>query len=255
MKFCYFAFILLFALCQVKAITQQQNLDIQECIKQIGLVSCKKLDQDCIEEAQKMKGCVQTCQNINNYTGENFKKCLQSYCISTNKIVQNEIDEIVNCIKLNSVVLQFGCALFIFQYQYSINNEISDLGAAGLVSGLEKLKNLSNLTMDLEFNQIGDEGTYNLGSSIAKCTNLANLTLNLKSNEIVNSVSSLGSCLAKCTYLQNLTLQLNKNIVGASGASNLIAGLSNCTNLSYLNLDLQQKQIISFGFYQFLIKK
>ncbi|KAL4505156.1 hypothetical protein ABPG72_016223 [Tetrahymena utriculariae] len=94
MKLFYLAFIALLALCQVKAITQQENLDMQDCFNQIENISCKKIDQICKDQAIKMKKCVETCQNIENKSVESFKKCLQSYCISINKDAQDQINKI-----------------------------------------------------------------------------------------------------------------------------------------------------------------
>ncbi|EWS76815.1 hypothetical protein TTHERM_002653407, partial (macronuclear) [Tetrahymena thermophila SB210] len=59
-------------------------------------------------------------------------------------------------------------------------NKIGVEGASGLGSGLGKCTNLSNLTLNLNYNKIGDKGASGLGSGLGKCTNLSDLTLYLR---------------------------------------------------------------------------
>ncbi|EAR96613.1 transmembrane protein, putative (macronuclear) [Tetrahymena thermophila SB210] len=112
MKFITFTFLALIAFCAVQAQNQDQ-VNLLNCLdrKQSDLQeTCKQDNQDCLNEAQRVKTCAQECSNFQVYSAQQIKNCLPK-CSSTNAAIQNNLQVVINC--LSSTFLQFAFVLTI----------------------------------------------------------------------------------------------------------------------------------------------
>ncbi|KAL4467896.1 hypothetical protein ABPG74_013231 [Tetrahymena malaccensis] len=120
-----------------------------------------------------------------------------------------------------------------------------------LLQQLKKLKQLTNLAIDLQYSQTKDKG-YSLQDLFQQ--SLTNLTsINIKFGQFDDYfLVHFGQTISKLLNLQNLTLFLRNQRIGKQTAHKLCSALVKCERLQYLFLDLEQLSSILIFFQYFL---
>ncbi|KAL4481929.1 hypothetical protein ABPG74_008018 [Tetrahymena malaccensis] len=124
-------------------------------------------------------------------------------------------------------------------YTQKSNNRLNDQQVLELASGISKLTNLSSLCFSLKGNKITKKGAQNLTSSLTKCRKIENFRNKIKDE----GVQKIGSELLKFSKLSYLSLSLCNNQITNEGVKNLCNSLSKCSSISKLSLGLKQNTI------------
>ncbi|KAL4484486.1 hypothetical protein ABPG74_019663 [Tetrahymena malaccensis] len=205
-----------------------------------------------------------TMTNLSNLQIEQWD--IQIYDKINDEGVFNISSALLNLVKLSTLELSFPqiqyflFQLFVIHYFYKKyqnififtqrESRISDKGALDLINNLSKLKNLTNLVLNLQSNYISQQGAYDLCSSFNKFTDLSSLTLLIWVDD--HGVNGLKIGLSKLINLKQLNLRLSNNKISDEGLNSISLVLENLKNLEILKLDLSynrinEKGIISLG--------
>ncbi len=116
------------------------------------------------------------------------------------------------------------------------------------LEGLDQLKNLTSLQLELQRKAIGSEGCGPLGEGLAQLKNLTSVQLQLQGSGIRSEdCRPLGEGLAQLKNLTSVQLQLQENKIGQEGCKLLGEGLAQLLNLTSVQLQLRENQIGSEG--------
>ncbi|KAL4509079.1 hypothetical protein ABPG73_006465 [Tetrahymena malaccensis] len=124
-------------------------------------------------------------------------------------------------------------------YTQKSNNRLNDQQVLELASGISKLTNLSSLCFSLKGNKITKKGAQNLTSSLTKCRKIENFRNKIKDE----GVQKIGSELLKFSKLSYLSLSLCNNQITNEGVKNLCNSLSKCSSISKLSLGLKDSKM------------
>ena len=125
---------------------------------------------------------------------------------------------------------------------------IGSEGCGPLGEGLAQLKNLTSVQLQLQGSGIRSEDCRPLGEGLAQLKNLTSVQLQLQENKIgQEGCKLLGEGLAQLKSLTSLQLQLQKNEIGSEGCRCLGEGLAQLKNLTTFQLQLQENEIGSEG--------
>ena len=104
------------------------------------------------------------------------------------------------------------------------------------LEGLDQLKNLTSLQLELQRKAIGSEGCGPLGEGLAQLKNLTSVQLQLQGSGIRSEdCRPLGEGLAQLKNLTSVQLQLQENKIGQEGCKLLGEGLAQLLNLGEPN--------------------
>ncbi|KAL4510855.1 hypothetical protein ABPG72_005009 [Tetrahymena utriculariae] len=132
------------------------------------------------------------------------------------------------------------------------SNKFSDKDLSQMFSQLRKLKHLCKLRLDLSDNQVEEQGVLILGEQISQLKNLVSLNLNLNYNKLSDEeLNCLFYHFSQIEALQKLSVDLisktRKGVISHSNLSLLRPKLSNCVNLSILDLNLNSNKFQDQG--------
>ncbi|KAL4478537.1 hypothetical protein ABPG74_006772 [Tetrahymena malaccensis] len=133
-----------------------------------------------------------------------------------------------------------------FQYQKKLkyltdiqasNNNIKTKGAIYIQNIVERLSNISNLSINLNQNEIGDEGAKAISNSLSKCQNITHLKLALNYNQINDEgVKLIVSALELNQNITKVYIDFTGNQISEIAKSNLKKALE--SQISKLELNI-----------------
>lgn len=127
--------------------------------------------------------------------------------------------------------------------------KFSDSALTSSVKAIGQSASLKDLTLSLIHSKIKDEGAQALLDGFAELkSKLTSVNLVLISNGFTNNSKPIfAKLLPIFSSAESLYLSLHANKIGAEGAEGVSQGLSELTNLKYLNLDLYFNNITDVG--------
>ncbi|KAL4486101.1 hypothetical protein ABPG72_012154 [Tetrahymena utriculariae] len=222
--------------------------------------NCQGLEEiaNCLENLKNLKeltlvlqGYIDSEQRIKSFSNAlaNNQKItkLSLECLG----IQDQCIQLIACaiqsnIQITHLNLELGfrntCPYDYFQathFQLNIQ-KIGTLGSMYLSQSLEKLQDLTNLTLIMGHSNIGQNGVKNISDCLQKCLKLTNLNLDLSNCKInEEGLQFILKSLEESKNIITLDLCLNWNHFGQNQAQNISDCLQNCLKLSNLILHLR----------------
>ncbi|KAL4510702.1 hypothetical protein ABPG72_004856 [Tetrahymena utriculariae] len=124
-----------------------------------------------------------------------------------------------------------------FEFNFIIQNLITNQGAQLLARGIKANLNLQSISLNFDKNQVCSLGLKSLSISLRELKNLTQLELNFEKNQIESDAAiELGKLLEQTQLLESLVLNFNNNKIKTEGAFKICRGISKCSKIKDLVL-------------------
>ncbi|EAR86877.2 hypothetical protein TTHERM_00209310 (macronuclear) [Tetrahymena thermophila SB210] len=199
---------------------------------------------------------------MHNQTSLNFVRQIEDSSVY-NKSIKDLVmlNDYQECKSLEFVYLNLNqtnldnSTLNLLSQSISVWNKIQDLAlhlssnglntesVTSLSKSIENLSLLSSLTLNFSENKLGSQGLVQIAKGISKLQ-LKTFTLHLRENQIgSNGAKALGQHLENQQQLHTLFVNFGFNNIQSEGANCLIQGVSMCSQIQYVKINLQNNKI------------
>jgi hypothetical protein len=128
------------------------------------------------------------------------------------------------------------------------NARVGDSGARALGLSIAMLRNLTQISINLEMNNVSNDGAFMLGSGLGAKKELTSIALNLSMNSVADEgAQGFGSGLRALPVLTALSLDFHRNAIGSEGLAAIGNAIGKLVTLTEVRLDFTDNKLSDPG--------